>query len=72
MSALCDTYDSTTGYCITCRDNTQLTDKGTCIFNEVCADRQYHLSDGSCQNISVNCKDFNKQTGDCLVCNNNY
>jgi hypothetical protein len=33
VSTLCDTYDSLTGFCLTCRDSTVLTQVGTCIYN---------------------------------------
>jgi hypothetical protein len=48
VSVLCDEYDSTTGYCLSCRDNTVLTQDGRCIFNETCGAREYQTSNGSC------------------------
>jgi hypothetical protein len=68
VSVLCDTYDSTTGFCLTCRDSTILTGAGTCIYNENCESRQYHLQDGSCSSVSPSCGDFDQTTGICLTC----
>lgn len=72
VSDLCDTYDSTSGFCLTCRDSTILTDNGTCVFNDPCQNRQYHGANGICLNVSASCDTYDPSNGQCLTCVSGY
>lgn len=72
VSNLCDTYDATSGYCLTCRDSTILTDKGTCVFNDPCRDRQYRAPNGTCLDVSITCNTYDPSNGQCLTCKDGF
>jgi hypothetical protein len=72
VSNLCDTYDPSTGYCLTCRDNTILTGSGTCVFNDPCKDRQYHAPNGTCLDVSPSCDTYDSSNGQCLTCKDTF
>lgn len=72
VSDLCDQFSTTTGECLSCRDNALLSDNGKCVYKIKCGDRQYHGADGSCTKVSDKCGDYDENSGQCLSCVKNY
>lgn len=70
VSSFCDSYDRSSGKCLSCIDRNHFlnTSAGTCIDTSSFCGYRLYFSNGQCLPVSKLCDQFNPSTGYCLSC----